>query len=150
VISSGEKIALKRGDDEVKALIKLVLLTITIMICSGVAQARAASMIADQTEALFPKGSVLSPVVESNATQHIFLIVRDQDLNPVQGAASLLTVQFKREVQSWLMPLTDEFGVSQLVLEVENQPPGSYVLLEFQVIYEELEASTRDSFRIWW
>jgi hypothetical protein len=101
-------------------------------------------------QSLLPKASVLSPVLKSSDDQLVFLIVRDQNLNPVEGAASLLTVHFSEGVQTWLMPLTDEYGVSQLNLEIKNQPPGSRVVLEFQVVVDELQATTRDSFRIWW
>lgn len=122
-----------------------------ILVFAGVAQAGETSLTnTTRVQELFPKGSVLSPVVGSNASQLVFLIVRDQNLNPVEGAASLVTVHFPDEVQNWLMPLTDEYGVSKLVLEIKNQPPGTSVVLEFQIVFDELEASTRDSFRIWW
>lgn len=134
-----------------KSIFKLVILTIAISVFAGVAQAGELSLInSTRVQELFPKGSVLSPVVGSNASQLVFLIVRDQNLNPVEGAASLLTVHFQNEVQNWLMPLTDEYGISQLILEIKNQPPGTSVVLEFEVVFDELEASTRDSFRIWW
>ena len=124
---------------------------IAISVFTGVAHASGISLVnTPRIQKLLPKGSVQYPVVGSYATQHVYLIVRDQDLNPVEGAASLLTVHFPNEVQNWLMPLTDEYGVSQLVLEVKNQPPGTSVVLEFQVVFDELEAATRDSFRIWW
>jgi hypothetical protein len=135
----------------VKSLFKLAILTLVISAIAGVAQAGELSLInTSHVQALYPKGSVLSPVVGSNASQLVFLIVRDQNLNPVEGAASLLTVHFPNDVQEWVMPNTDEFGVSLLLLEVKNQPPGTRVVLEFQVGFDELEASTRDSFRIWW
>jgi hypothetical protein len=121
------------------------------VVFAGVAQAGELSLInTARVQEIYPKGSVLSPVVGSNAYQIVFLIVRDQNLNPVKGAASLLTVHFQDEVQNWLMPLTDEYGVSQLLLEIKNQSPGTSVVLEFEVVFDELEASTRDSFRIWW
>jgi hypothetical protein len=138
----------------VKPIFKLGVVVIAISVFTGVAQAGELSFIntaADlSAQELFPKGSVLSPVVGPNASQLVFLIVRDQNLNPVEGAASLLTVRFPNEVQNWLMPLTNEYGVSQLILEIKNQPPGTSAVLEFQVVFDELEASTRDSFRIWW
>jgi hypothetical protein len=135
----------------VKSLIKLAILMIAILGIVGVAQAGELRLMnTTQVRALYPKGSVLSPVMGSNGSQLVFLIVRDQNLNPVVGAASLLTVHFPNDVQEWVMPNTDEIGVSRLLLEIKNQPPGTRVVLEFQVGFEELEASTRDSFRIWW
>ena len=134
-----------------KSIFKLVIMTIALSVFAGVAQAGEISLInSTRVQEIYPKGSVLSPVVGSNASQIVFLIVRDQNLNPVEGAASLLTVHFQDEVQNWLMPLTDEYGVSQLLLEIKNQSPGTSVVLEFEVVFDELEASTRDSFRIWW
>jgi hypothetical protein len=35
-------------------------------------------------------------------------------------------------------------------LAYEGVPPGSMVDLEFWVVYGELQAVTRDSFRVWW
>jgi hypothetical protein len=135
----------------VKSIFKLLILAIALLVFAGVAQAGETGLInSTRVLEIYPKGSVLSPVVGSNASQIVFLIVRDQNLNPVEGAASLLTVHFQEEVQNWLMPLTDEYGVSQLLLEIKNQSPGTSVLLEFEVVFDELEASTRDSFRIWW
>ena len=96
------------------------------------------------------KTCVLSPVVRSSDIQHIFLTVRDQNLDPIAGAASMLTVHFPDGDQSLLLPLTDENGVSRFELEVNNQPPGRRVILEFRVVYGELQATTQDSFRIWW
>jgi hypothetical protein len=96
------------------------------------------------------KTCVLSPVVRSSDIQHIFLTVRDQNLDPIAGAASMLTVHFPDGDQSLLLPLTDENGVSRFELEVNNQPPGHRVILEFRVVYGELQATTQDSFRIWW
>gem|GEM_PF-3364994 len=134
-----------------KSLVKLFILMVIVSAFAGVAQAGEISLTnTTRVLELYPKGSVLYPVVGSNAYQLIFLIVRDQNLNPVEGAASLLTVYFPNDVQEWVMPNTDEYGVSRLILEIENQPPGTSVLLEFHIGFEELESSTRDSFRIWW
>ncbi|HEY42511.1 MAG TPA: hypothetical protein G4O11_00830 [Anaerolineae bacterium] len=137
-----------------KSLFQLVALAIVISAFTGVAYAgdhRLFERTADYgVQKILSKASVLSPVLESNGYQLVYLIVRDQNLNPVEGAASLLTVHFHNDVQTWLMPLTDEFGISQLSLEIKNQPPGSNVVLEFQVALDELQTTTRDSFRIWW
>jgi hypothetical protein len=138
----------------VKSLFRFVVMTMVIMMFAGVAYAGDHRFF-DQAagsgvQKLLSKASVLSPVLESNGYQRVYLIVRDQNLNPVEGAASLLTVYFPNDVETWLMPLTDEYGISQLNLEIKNQPPGSSVVLEFRVVLDELQTTTRDSFRIWW
>lgn len=104
----------------------------------------------EYVEVLNIKASVLSPIVRSNDIQHIFLTVRDQNLNPISGAASMLTIHFPHEDQSVLMPLTDENGVSKLELDIREQPPGHIVILEFRIVYGQFQATTQDFFRIWW
>ena len=99
---------------------------------------------------LHPTSSLIAPVVSTNDTQEIFITVRDQNLNPVSGAASMVTIQLPNGDQSILMPLTDENGVSKLKLSINNQTPGAIVSLEYRVVYGDLQATTRDSFRIWW
>jgi hypothetical protein len=120
---------------------------------AGIANAQVHERYSHETEyveTLNIKASVLSPIVRSNDIQHIFLTVRDQNLNPISGAASMLTVHFPHEDQSVLMPVTDENGVSKLELDIRDQPPGYSVILEFSVVYGQLQATTQDFFRIWW
>jgi hypothetical protein len=76
--------------------------------------------------------------------------VHDQNLNPVSGAAVTLIAHFPTGDQIVTMPITDEQGVSQVTLTFEGQPAGSDVNLEFRVVRGEMQASTRDSFKIWW
>ena len=136
---------------------KFGVLIIVLMFSFGVAGTTKAQVLyhyrleTNQIVELFQlKTCVLSPVVRSSDIQHIFLTVRDQNLDPIAGAASMLTVHFPDGVQSLLLPLTDENGVSRFELEVNNQPPGRRVILEFRVVYGELQTTTQDSFRIWW
>jgi hypothetical protein len=99
---------------------------------------------------LRPKASVLRPVVGSSDTQEVFLQVLDQNHNPVRGAAATLQVRFPGEERTWMMPLTDEHGLSRLTVSFSDQPPGTNVLLGFWIVYGEFQASTEDSFLIWW
>jgi hypothetical protein len=46
--------------------------------------------------------------------------------------------------------MTDSNGVSAFTLTFEAQPPGTNVPLEFWVLKDDIQATTRDSFRIWW
>ena len=104
----------------------------------------------NRVEELLPTASVISPVIGMNDTQEIFITIRDQNLNPISGAASMVTVHLPNGDQSLLMPLSDENGVSRLSINISNQPPGAIVSLEYRIVYGDLQASTRDSFRIWW
>ena len=104
----------------------------------------------NRVEELLPTASVISPVISTNDTQEIFITVRDQNLKPISGAASIVTIHLPNGDQSVLMPLSDENGVSRLNLSINNQPPGAIVSLDYRVVYGDLQATTRDSFRIWW
>jgi len=130
-----------------KEVILSVLITV---ILSATSVAWAEEQERNRVEELLPTASVISPVVSPNDTQEIFITVRDQNLNPVSGAASMVTIHLPNGDQSVLMPLSDENGVSRLNLSINNQPPGAIVSLEYRVVYGDLQATTRDSFRIWW
>lgn len=96
------------------------------------------------------KGSVLHPVVGSSGEQVVFLQVRDQNLNPVRGAAVTVTVHLAGEDRILMLPLTDERGLTQVGLAFEAQPPGANVVLEFWAVFGEFQATTEDSFLVWW
>lgn len=103
-----------------------------------------------QVTALRPRASLWQSVSMTSGAQQVYLVVRDQNSNPISRAAILLIAHFPDGDRTVVMPLTDEDGVSQLMLSYEGEAPGSSVELEFWVVYGELQASTRDSFRIWW
>lgn len=130
---------------------KEVILSVLIaVILSATGVAWAEGQERNRVEELLPTASVISPVISPNDTQEIFITVRDQNLNPVSGAASMVTIHLPNGDQSVLMPLSDENGVSRLNLNINNQPPGAIVSLEYRVVFGDLQATTRDSFRIWW
>jgi hypothetical protein len=99
---------------------------------------------------LHPRASLLVPVAASTGSQTVYLIVRDQAGSPVARAAGMLVAHFPNGDRTLVMPLTDDRGISRLTLAYEGVPPGSMVDLEFWVVYGELQAVTRDSFRVWW
>ena len=130
---------------------KSVILSVLITIFLGVTSAAwAEGHERNRVEELLPTASVISPVISANDTQEIFITVRDQNLKPISGAASMVTIHFPNGDKSVLMPLSDEHGVSHLNLSIKDQPPGAIVSLEYWVVYGDLQATTRDSFRIWW
>ena len=78
------------------------------------------------------------------------LLVRDQNLHPVQGAAVTLFVHLPDGDRTLVMPVTDSEGISRLTLPVDNLEPGTVVTLEFWVVYADLIRMTQDSFMVWW
>lgn len=103
-----------------------------------------------QVHALRVQPSILKPLVTSEDVQLIRLVVRDQNLAPVQGAAVLLTTYLPDSLQIQMLPLTDAEGVTQAELGLEGQLPGSRIDLEFTVLFTDLSALARDSFYVWW
>lgn len=99
---------------------------------------------------LQPQASVSKPVVQPSDAEEVFVTVRDQNANPVAGASVTLVAHFPEGDRTIIMPLTDDAGYSRLTLTFEGQMPGTDVPLEFWVVRGEIQASTRDSFRIWW
>ena len=94
--------------------------------------------------------SVLKPLIGTDETQQVYLVVSDQNRQPVAGAAALLTITYPDSVQFRMMPITDVSGVTQIDIPLQGSLPGSRIALEYTVVYEDLSALTRDSFYIWY
>jgi hypothetical protein len=103
-----------------------------------------------QVSALKAQSSVWKPLVSSDDVQQVYLVVRDQNMMPVQGAAVLFTVFLPQGLQVQMLPPTNADGVTSAELVLNGQPPGSRVDLDFTVQYRDLTAFARDSFFIWW
>src|SRR3990172_8166871 len=100
---------------------------------------------------LHPQSSVDRAIVGPSDTQRVFVVVRDQNANPVGGAAGPPGAHFSDGEQTFVMPQTDERGISQVDLSFQDQTRGANVDLELWAVWRgELQAVTRDSFRIWW
>ena len=99
---------------------------------------------------LHPQAVVAHPVLGGEGVQTVYVVVRDQNLLPVESAAVTLVAHFPGETRTLLLPPTDAQGVSSLDMRFENQTPGTEVDLEYFVSSGTVLTMTRDSFRIWW
>lgn len=97
---------------------------------------------------LHPSASVEHPSVPPDSPQQIFLVVRDQNQQPVSGAAVLLIAHLPERDRYFLMPTTDSQGVSRMTLVLDGESKGTQVNLEIWALYQDLEAAARDSFVI--
>ena len=88
-------------------------------------------------------------VTKASAEQIVYLLVRDGQGNPLQGAEATLLVSFADGKRTFIMPATDANGASQVNLSFEDQPSGNTVRLDIVVFYESLSATTRDSFLVY-
>lgn len=80
----------------------------------------------------------------------VFVIVQDQNLQPVRRADVSFDILWPSgEVESYLMPETDDNGIARLPIRVLSRAIGS---AEIQVTVEssDLIEATRTSFRVWW
>lgn len=94
--------------------------------------------------------SVLKPLIGTDEIQQVYLVVSDQNRQPVEGAAALLTIYSPEGMRFRMMPITDSNGVTQIDIPLEGSIPGSRISLEYTVVYESLSELTRDSFYIWY
>lgn len=98
---------------------------------------------------LRPSASVANPAVAPGEDQAIYLVTRDQNLLPVEGAAALLIVHAPNGDRYFLMPKSDPQGLSQLSFSVGDLPRGSKVTLDIWVVHAGFQVVVRDSFSIY-
>ena len=100
--------------------------------------------------ALQPELALSQSIVKPQGAQQVVVLVRDQNELPVVGASVTLSAALSRRGAHLPPPLTDAEGITRIDLEFDSQIPGSNIELLAWAVYQELRASTRDSFRIWW
>jgi len=99
---------------------------------------------------LHPQLALSQSIAKPQGTQQVLVLVRDQNELPVVGASVTQSARFPDGVRTFLLPLTDADGITRIELEFDSQVPGSNIELLAWAVYQGLQASTRDSFRIWW
>ena len=97
---------------------------------------------------LLPSASVQLPSLAPEGTQDIYLVVRDQNQLPIAEAHPLLILHQPGRSRYFLMPPTDSQGLSRRAVTLPGVPANVTVDLEIWVIYQGLQAVTRDSFLV--
>ncbi len=93
---------------------------------------------------------VSKAVTQPTDTQKIFVIVQNQAFSPVSGATGIVTVHLPDGQTLPYTVTTDASGIAVVSsISFSNQPPGSLVTVDVQIIYNSLKANTVTSFRIW-
>jgi hypothetical protein len=103
----------------------------------------------DAIEELIVITSVEKPSMSTSGEQIVYLLVRDQAQNAIEGAAATLIAHFPEEDRMIVMPLTDENGRSRVSFTFENQPAGHNISLEITVVYQGRTKQARESFMIY-
>lgn len=82
--------------------------------------------------------------------QMFFVIVQDQNLQPVSDAACNAAVHWPNGTKDSTVVRSDTNGVGIFSLEFGNQPYGSLVYTDIVCTYNDLSGKTITSFRIWY
>jgi hypothetical protein len=94
----------------------------------------------------FPGNAVMAP----KGTQSIFVILQDQNLQPISNATVVLTVRYPSGKEDrYLADPTDNNGIAMVRFPMNDQTPGT-VEVTVRVSFDTFEQTTRTSFRIWW
>lgn len=89
-------------------------------------------------------------VTLSSDSQLIFVVVQDQNLQPLNGANCIATIYWP---DGWNEPIalaTNANGVAIVQRTFANQPYGSLINTDVSCNYNNLSGSTTTSFRIWY
>ena len=81
-------------------------------------------------------------------TQTVYIVVQDQNLQPVNNASCEVTVRLP-DGTSERGVFISEKGVCTLSFQFKNQRNGSLVYIDVKVSYDDISAKTITSFRIW-
>jgi hypothetical protein len=94
---------------------------------------------------------VAQPLLPAGDRQTLYVVVQDQEYQPVEGAMVTLSVQYPDESQFDVhAPSTDEHGISRYSFTVDEMPVREVVRADVDVYYEGTHEHTATWFRIWW
>ena len=101
---------------------------------------------------IYGRAFVEKAVSSLSDTQIVYVIVQNQNHQPVSDAQAYLyvTFPFEKEAQQYVSDLSDANGIIKVPFNYENKLPG-IVTIQVKTTYPSLpEAETITSFRIWW
>jgi hypothetical protein len=93
---------------------------------------------------------VLKAVTLSTDDQIVFVIVQDQNLQPVANAECTAVVNWPNGMKDSHTLLSNGNGVGVFSLEFSDQPYGSLIYVEISCSSNNLTGKTFTSFRIWY
>ena len=93
---------------------------------------------------------VWKAVTLSNDDQMFFVIVQDQNAQPVSGASCTAVVNWPNGAKDSTIITSDTNGVGVVSLAFQNQPYGSLIYTDISCTYNNLTGKTTTSFRIWY
>lgn len=107
--------------------------------------AAASSILSLQVRAFVWKAVTLA-----SDNQLIFIILQDQNLQPVPAASCTAVVYWPAGAKESFPVFTNTNGIGLVALAFSNQPYGSLIYADITCAYGALSATTTTSFRIWY
>ncbi|NJN80445.1 MAG: hypothetical protein HC797_08205 [Anaerolineales bacterium] len=89
-------------------------------------------------------------VTLTNDNQLFFIIVQDQNSQPIANANCTAVVHWPSGASDSTLISTNSNGVGIVSLQFENQPYGSLIYTDVTCTYSNLSGTTTTSFRIWY
>ncbi len=93
---------------------------------------------------------VSQALIPSGNPQSLYVIVQDQNLNPIEGASVAVTVHYPNNLYDARISPTDANGISQTHFDVGFYPFKEIIRVDITVEKDGLTAKTATWFRIWW
>jgi len=94
---------------------------------------------------------VSKALIPANSSQQVFVVVRDKNLKPVQGAMITINIHKPGELgDAYRAPATDENGISVFEFNVGDFPVKQVVNVDVKVDYSGTSTLSESWFRIWW
>jgi hypothetical protein len=91
-----------------------------------------------------------SAVTSTSGSQVLYVIVQDQNRNPVENASINFEVVFPDgTILPYHMDFTDENGITSQRFAINGQDPG-FVEIKITATYRTMQSQTKTSFQIWW
>ena len=89
-------------------------------------------------------------VTTSNNQQTIYVLVQDQNLQPVAGGSGVATIRLASGETLRQSFEINSRGVGTFSFAFTNQPNGKLIFVDIHVTYRDLGGKTTTSFRIWY
>jgi hypothetical protein len=94
--------------------------------------------------------SVRYVIVGRQGVQTVFVYVNDQKREPVQNAAVRITVRYQSGDQTYTCNPTNANGFTKCSFNIQPSSPGEKVVIDVQLDYGSLTATTQTFFLPWW
>jgi len=93
---------------------------------------------------------VLKAVTLKSGQQTIYVVVQNQISKPVTNATGKVLVRFTDGTSQEFSFSTNSLGIAQITFNFKDQESGELVPVEVTANYQNLSATTKTSFRVWY